>query len=296
MKHDMACRVCGGRLGWGVLLTIKKPDRFERFVGIPEKGYTRRWVECGMCGAAIDLHDPRYRGKLKKLGTAYSTVDFASSSIADKFKKVMAMPPEKSDNAQRALRIHTFMNDWMQRYFPHAAGKLLKVVDIGAGTGVFLSRFLEKAQSSLRWKGIAVESDPLACKHLLSLKRFRVVEETFPGKTSFRNIALCTLNKVVEHVRNPLPFLQKIQRMLSPKFGILYIELPDKMTIDHRPPTDNILGALHHHLYDSKSIVVLLERSGFVPFQVMRFFEPSGKITIAAFATLQLVINALAKG
>ena len=55
------------------------------------------------------------------------------------------------------------------------------------------------------------------------------------------------------------------------------------------------MGALHHHLYNPRSITVLLENSGFVPIQVMRFFEPSGKITVAAFATLPTVASSLAR-
>lgn len=204
----------------------------------------------------------------------------------------MSLPEEKSDNAQRVLRIHAFMNDWLKQYFAKSRAAF-RVLDIGAGLGVFLARFLEKAAHP--WIATAAESDPLACSHLRSLKRFRVIQETFPGKKKLGKFDLCTLNKVVEHVSRPVEFLKKTKLALSQQKGILYLELPDKLTIDYRPPTDNILGALHHHLYDPKSITVLLEKSGFSPIQVMRFFEPSGKITVAAFATLPEVENALAK-
>lgn len=282
------CAICGGIIK-KILLTITRPDRFESFVGISEKGYRRYWAECCECGGATDIHDPRTLRKLLAVETSYYAVDFKNSSLAEKYKKVMSLPPEKSDNAQRVFRIHAFYEEWLRYFSPHA----LTVCDIGAGLGVFLAKFLNEAKRL--WSAFAIESDPLACKHLSSLKRFRVVEEAFPGKTPLPHFNLVTLNKVVEHIRKPIPFVKKVRALLSKEQGILYIELPEKMTIVRRPSTDNILGALHHHLYDPKSIIVLLERAGFVPIQVMRFFEPSGKITVAAFATLQSVINALAK-
>lgn len=289
MKENRKCAICGASFG-KILLTIRRPDRFERAAGVPEVRYRRWWRECSGCGAATDIHDAAHRKLLKELETAYYAVDFASSSLAGKYKKVMALPAKKSDNAQRVLRIHAFMEDWLKRYFPQGKGPF-RVLDIGAGLGVFLARFLEGARAD--WEATAVESDPLACRHLASLKKFRVVEETFPGRTQLKDFDLVTLNKVVEHIKNPVSFLKKIRAALSPRRGILYIELPDKLTIGRRPPTDNILGALHHHLYDLRSIEALLKNSGFFTIQAMRFFEPSGKITVAAFAALPKAVEGL---
>lgn len=287
-EKNRKCTICGGTLHKN-LLTIRKPDRFERHVGILQKGYRRYWRECNQCGGATDVYDLRTEKKLRALETAYYAVDFKNSSIPEKYKKIMSLPPEKSDNTQRVRRIHTFFNEWLH-YFP-SHNPTLTVCDIGAGLGVFLTKFLNEAKGI--WKAFAIESDPLACEHLRSLKRFKVIQEIFPGKTSLRNFDLCTLNKVVEHIKKPVPFLKKVHKVLSLKTGILYLELPDKLTIFHRPKTDNILGALHHNLYDPKSIIVLLEESGFVPISVMRFLEPSGKITVAAFATLPGTIKRL---
>lgn len=276
------CPICGAKLG-KVLLTIKNPDRFESFAGIASAGYKRKWVECAGCCAAIDVRNYK-NDKLKVLETAYYEVDFKKSSIAEKYKKIMALPPEKSDNAQRVIRMHDFMNSWLKQA-AGAVSKRFKVVDIGAGTGVFLARFLETGADS-EWDGTAVESDPLACKHLRSLNKFEVKEGIFPGKFKLKDFDLCALNKVVEHVEKPVPFLKKIKTVLNSQNGILYIEVPDKLTIKYRPPEDNILGALHHHLYDPSSLIYLLNLAGFVPLQIMRYVEPSGKISVAAFATL----------
>lgn len=279
------CPICNSSFN-KVLLSIKIPDRFESFAGITSVGYKRYWIECSNCGVAVNIRGYT-SAKLKELETAYYEVDFKNSSIAEKYKKVMALPSEKSDNAQRVLRIHNFANEWFKNTRANS-----KVLDIGAGTGVFLARFL-KQHSTVSWQGTAVESDPLACKHLRSLKLFKVIEGVFPSKFNLKKFDLCALNKIVEHIKNPVSFLKNVRKTLNPKRGILYIEVPDKMTIDFRPPTDNILGALHHHLYDLKSLALLLEKSGFVPLQVLRFFEPSGKISVAAFATSWSAIRSI---
>jgi hypothetical protein len=111
---------------------------------------------------------------------------------------------------------------------------------------------------------------------------------------ALRDYDLCTLNKIVEHVTAPASLLRDVCAALRDPGGVLYVEVPDKLTIGHRPPEDNILGALHCHLYDFRSLTALLERVGLVPLQVARLFEPSGKISVAAFATLPSTATSMA--
>lgn len=280
------CAICGGALEREVL-RITQPDRFECHVGIAKQGYTRSWVECSSCGAATNVQSPENRARLDALAADYYEVDFANGSIADKFAKVMELPLERSDNAQRVARIHAFMNEWLPNVSSTAS-----VLDIGAGTGVFLSRFLEQARGG-RWSAKAVEPDPVAAAHLRGLGRFQVAEALFSSNLGLVDFDLVTLNKVVEHLPNPVALVAGAASALRSPFGVLYVELPDKLTVFHRPASDNILGALHFHLYDPVSVGVLLSRAGLVTLRIERLFEPSGKITIAAFATLGLAVDKL---
>lgn len=283
------CFICGNVLKKN-LLTIKEPDRFEQYVGIPKNGYRRCWISCSNCGVAVNVRQYKDK-KMKALETAYYAVDFQNSSIAEKYKKVMSLPPEKSDNAQRVARIHSFVNDWFKSH-SDLGRKNFRVLDIGAGTGVFLAKFLQQSLK-FKWQGVAVESDPIAFQHLESLKLFKVIQGEFPVSSSLEDFDLCTLNKIVEHIENPVDFLKKAAGVLNKNRGVLYIEVPDKMTIDYRPSNDNILGALHYHLYDPRSLAFLLHKAGFVPLQIMRLFEPSGKISVIAFAVLPEAIDKL---
>jgi hypothetical protein len=281
------CAICGGALE-RELLRISFPDRFERHVGIAVEGYSRSWMECVSCGAATNVHMPVNRGRLDALAAGYYEVDFAGSSIGEKYAKVMALPARLSDNAQRVERIHAFMDRWLP-----PAGRPATVVDIGAGTGVFLSRFLESA-SGRPWRGHAIEPDAAAARHLRSLARFTVTEGLFSRELGLSGVQLITLNKVLEHVPDPVALLREAVSALD-ESGIIYVELPDKLTVHHRPPTDNILGALHCHLYDPVSIAVVLGRAGLAPLRVERLFEPSGKISVAAFAAAGIGIRRLAE-
>ena len=60
--------------------------------------------------------------------------------------------------------------------------------------------------------------------------------------------------------------------------------MPAKETVAYRSPNDNILGPLHRHLYDMESLSKAIAQAGLAIMEMVRLFEPSGKISIAAFA------------
>ena len=281
MPADATCAICGAPLG-EVRLVIRTPDRFERSVGVEEVGYERSWVACTCCDAVTDRLPPRSVERLRELATSYYEADLASDAIADKFARVMSLPPGASDNAQRVERVRDFLRGWRRERVP---GRPLRVLDIGAGTGVFLARFAERSTAEGdAVDAVALEPDPIAFEHLRSLGVARVIPAIFSGQPDLVGFDLCTLNKVVEHVSDPLRLLRDVAGALDPRDGLAYVEVPDRLTLEHRPPGDNILGALHHHLYGPVSLALLVERAGLATLRVDRFVEPSGKITVAAFA------------
>ncbi len=279
------CPLCGGTLGES-LLSISVPDRFEKAVGVSENDYLRLWRDCPGCGAAVDCPPAESVERLGTLGARYYDVDFAGGTLRSKFDRVMNLPPQLSDNAGRVTRVKNFLAAFRRQLSFHAPPRVL---DIGAGLGVFLAAFLDGA-----WEGIAVEPDPLAVKHLHSLGRLHVVEGLFTGESQLGEFDLITLNKVVEHLRDPSSLLADVRSALLPVGGILYIEVPDRETIGRRPSTDNILGVLHWHLHSPQSLSALLKRAGLFPLSVERVFEPSGKISVCAFASNLTTLDVLA--
>lgn len=288
------CAICRGELG-ARLLIHDCPDRFERHVGITEDGYRREWVQCNSCGAATNKQDPENARRLETLAADYYEVDFAGSSIGEKYKKVMSLLPRQSDNAgrvDRVLEMVASVSEWL----PQEGDKARRVLDIGAGTGVFLSRFLQiAAENGKSWSGVAVEPDPNAATHLTCLGQFDVIRGLYQGQANLRGFDLVTLNKVVEHIPSPVEFLRSVTQAIEPRRGVLYVEVPDVLTIGRRPATDNILGALHHHLYTPRSLEILLRRAGLEVLEIGRVFEPSGKITVFGFGGATAVIDIMAR-
>lgn len=272
------CRCCGGLLN-RLLLKHMSPDRFEIACGVGARGYERLWMECDECGAATNILNDDCLKKLNSLSDSYYEVDYQGADISSKYDWVMSLPENNSDNAGRARRVDALFNNWISVKDATTGARIL---DIGAGTGVFLSRFL--SISDVTWDAVAVEPDPNAAKHLRALNKFFVEEGFFTGAEQFGLFDLITLNKVLEHVIEPLDLLRCSAAALKSKSGALYVEVPDVKTIDYKPPTDNILGALHRHLYTPKSLEMMFEKVGLVTVQAARVIDPSGKITVYGFA------------
>lgn len=281
---ESTCALCLGSLG-ELLLEIRVPDRFERHVEIPAEGYLRSWVGCNRCGGATNRLPRLSEDRLAALAAGYYEVDFAGSSIGEKFAKVMAMPRSRSDNFRRVERVLSFVDAWDIASERRTAGLPLRVMDIGAGTGVFLAKLGELASArDVQIDAVAVEPDPDAARHLRSLDRFQVIEGLYTTDIATRDRDLVSLNKVLEHLVDPVTLLSDAAQALAEPGGVLYVEVPDVMTIGRRPSSDNILGPLHRHLYTPASMQMLADRAGLALLQTNRVFEPSGKISIGAFA------------
>lgn len=276
------CAICKGRAG-SEILRILLPDRFEESIGVGANGYQRSWVECASCGAATNELPRSSAEKLSVLRSAYYEVDFANSNIGEKYSRVMALPVEKSDNAGRVARVVDFARRWF------SPGIMPRVLDIGAGTGVFLSHLIDETSGA--WSCLGLEPDPHAVSHLRQLGKFEVLEAMYQGQPELKNFDLITLNKVLEHISTPVPFLQMVAGSMRRSESLIYIEVPDKLTTRLRPPEDNILGALHCHLYDPMSLGHLAHAAGIEIVRIDRILEPSGKLTVYAFGALPEVLK-----
>jgi hypothetical protein len=282
--QNKCCPICGGLLAL-CLLEISKPDRFELNAGVEEAGYKRRWMECSKCGAAINSHPDGVVEKLATIASGYYEVDLKTSSVSQKYHQVMSLPSASSDNALRVKRIGKFVTDWQEQM--GLSQQCLRVLDIGAGTGVFLSKFMsEEAKLSRVWRGLAFEPDQMAAAHLRALEMFEVRHGLYTQNSDIRDVDLCTLNKVVEHLVDPIDLIRQASTSLAATSGVLYVEVPAKETIFCRPSYDNILGALHHQLYDLCSLDRALRAAGMVVMRLERIYEPSGKISIVGFAVM----------
>jgi len=278
---QIECPLCGPTAGETVL-EINRPDRFERAARISEKDYQREWIACAGCGLLIDCYDRKDISYL--YDDQYYSAEIEKESVSERFSRILALPPENSDNHYRVKRILSYLADFYSTYgnvIPVDLNK--RILDIGSGTGIFLYRFLENVPD---WNASAVEPNHYACEHLRALEKFKVIENYFSKSVVEESQELITLNKVLEHIQDPVELLRNVKECLS-KYGLIYVEVPDKKTAQYRESNDNILGSLHFYLFDPATLCLLFKKAGLVTLTVQRYIEPSGKITVSGFAVTQ---------
>ena len=115
--------------------------------------------------------------------------------------------------------------------------------------------------------------------------KLNVSRATLENNKSKKKYDIISLNKVIEHVKDPILFLKKINKMLK-KDGYIYIEVPDA---DSASQTKNgkhreEFYVDHLHVFSLKSLAKCTKYANFKLLKINKIFEPSGKFTIYAFA------------
>ena len=269
------------------LLTIDKPDRFEEYMGVDVKNYERIWSECEHCGVAVNNMNSNSLEAIRKIGTGYSEADnlHTVEQIEQRYNKIISLSPNNSDNVHRVKRVLNFFRDW------YTKSKEIHLIDIGSGTGVFLSELHNKADE-YTLHSTALDTDPLMAKHLKSLNQFKVVEDLFPYKNMRNNFDFIALNKVLEHIEKPHSLLNTISDHLNKDRGLFYLEVPCITNVWLKPKDDNSLGSIHFNLYSLYGLNKLLKEADLMVLENKRIIEPSGKVTICAFACHRTSFNA----
>jgi hypothetical protein len=202
-----------------------------------------------------------------------------SEGMRKTFERIIALPPEASDNHGRVQFInkvaaHRF-RDGDENHAP--AGK--KLLDIGAGLGVF-----PHAMSMCKWNCTAIDPDQRAANHITEVANVEALAGEFQDFTTDQlgTFDVITFNKVLEHVTSPHTLLTHSRNFLSIN-GFVYVELPDVAAADDGPGREEFFVD-HHHVFSAQSIIGLIERSGFRLIKLDRLQEPSSKYTLRAIA------------
>jgi len=191
--------------------------------------------------------------------------------VAATFDRIVSLPPEKSDNAARIARIRAFAAAHLR------SNVRPSVLDIGAGLGVF-----PHAVKQVGWECKAVDPDPRAAQHLRTRVGVEAVCGDFMRLENLGQFSVVTLNKVLEHVAEPVDMLRRVHSVLG-HGGFVYVELPDGEMAARVSSTREELFIEHLHIFSFASTVMLAERAAFWPTCVERVQEPSSKFTLRAF-------------
>ena len=248
------------------------PPVGETAFDLGEQVYHRSYDRCNLCEHWFGHHT-------LDLSSLY-TQDYVDATyggmagMAKRLAKILALPPERSDNAGRVAYIHAFVT----QHFPDSCQRQ-RLLDVGAGIGVFPA-----AMKSSGWQVIGVEPDPRTARHLqknVGIQALSVDLSTLlPEQIGLFD--LITFNKVLEHVEDPIALLSHARCLLKPQ-GYCYVELPDVLAAIEGPRREEFFIE-HHHVFSPVSLAMTIERAGLSTRVLERLREPSGKFTLRAFA------------
>ena len=269
INPKIGCR-CDGQLKVERICFKERP-KGETDFGIAPDEYLRFYDQCLVCQHWFARHDldisNLYSGEYVEAtyGTNLNTV----------FDKIINLDPSKSDNANRALRVHNFSNSWNKSRLK------LTNLDIGSGTGVF-----SYAMKDLGWICTAIDPDPIACEHIKSRLGIQTICGDFLSLSlnMIGKFDVISFNKVLEHIENPIEMLSVANELMN-QDGLIYIEVPDGDSAFQADPAHEEFFIEHHHAFSLSSLALMVERSGLKCLEIKRIVDPSGKFTLYCFAT-----------
>jgi 2-polyprenyl-3-methyl-5-hydroxy-6-metoxy-1,4-benzoquinol methylase len=195
--------------------------------------------------------------------------------MAETFEKIIRLPKEKSDNQGRFSAVRDFASRWFScEYRP-------RLLDVGAGLGVF--PYVVKQAG---WPCFAIDPDSRAVAHLQQRVGIQALCGDFINLPPSGLFDIVTLNKVLEHVPDPIAMLRRARNWLAPQ-GFVYVEVPDGEVAFLEGPNREEFTIEHLHVFSLRSLAILASRSGFMVQSLLRIYEPSTKYTLRAFLSLQ---------
>lgn len=270
MLANKACFVCSEKNRLELISIITHKPQLETDFGIKEDQYYREISLCKNCGTYNNFHNYDF----KKLYEGVYNDRTYNKNICSNYDKIMNLPYEKSDNKQRVERIVNFSK---------SKGYDLKntnVLDVGSGLCVFLAEFMKHGI-----KGFCIDPDPIPIQH--ARNNVKVTEAflgSFEDYNSDYSFDVITLNKVLEHIINPIFWLKKAKKYIK-KGGFIYIELPDgKNALNNGKLTNREEFYIEHFtIFSIESIEYIANQLGFKIETMESIHEPSNKYTIFAF-------------
>lgn len=269
----MNCFVCNGAVE--ETFVYNGPDPYRKVLN-----QDRRWFKCKNCGAL--------NGEIVPDIERFYAEDYYDLQLADlkgmrqQFERIMNLPPENSDNIKRVSRVKSQLEEWQSKL----ATKLTlppRLLDIGSGFGVFPVKFKETENS--QWEITVVEPGSIACQFLNELG-FTTIEGCFGDVEIDGTFDLVTLNRVLEHVHEPVSLLLKVKEVMNEN-SFLYLEVPDAQTLEVNGPDDDQFASTHYVVYRPESIMHALSTAGFDCLTLQGDQEPSGKLTLWSFARIK---------
>jgi 2-polyprenyl-3-methyl-5-hydroxy-6-metoxy-1,4-benzoquinol methylase len=248
------------------------PPLETRFPFTQNRNYRRELRRCNACRHYLEWFDADQQALYS--GEYVTALYQDSAGIKRAFDRINSLPPEKSDNIGRVRYVNSFARSDRQR----GANASLRLLDVGAGLGVFPFRMKEAG-----WQCVALDTDERLVAHYREIIGIDGIVGDVTKLNGIGEFDLITFNKVLEHVSDPVAMLASVARLLKPG-GLVYVELPDGEAAESegKGREEYLLG--HIHVFSFASYALLIAKAGFALAACERLREPSTKFTLRGFA------------
>ena len=205
--------------------------------------------------------------------------------FCDKCKMVMRYPVLNNDeinqyyssgynltqyhnNLEKTFQVMMLIGEYRLNFISDVYGSIpSNYFEVGVGAGSLIYLFKEKGANV-----IGLDPDRIAAKWLIEKKGIKIHNMLFEDFTVSKEFALLkkkcdiiSLCHVLEHVPKPVEFLKNIRKLINPKTGMLYIEVPNV----YKPYScgtrwrDYYCDPGHLYYYSSLTLKFILRESGF---------------------------------
>ena len=264
------CLLCGS-YNTSFKFTFDGVDIYLNKLGITD--FKLHWYECADCGVYFSEQYENIE-KVYEDETLYDAA-YDKNEIKIRYEKIINLPEASSDNAQRVKRCKEYHQRFCELF--GIQKNSYEVLDVGAGMGVFVSKFRDS-----KYNCSALELNKVATAHIKNAIPNTVVYQDYTQNLNFKNaFDLIVLNRVLEHIETPIAVLSDVHTALKQN-GMLYLELPDSFSFYLDGSSNEAFSSGHYMVYNDSSIMYMFKKASFRLMKLERLKEPSGKYTIYA--------------
>jgi 2-polyprenyl-3-methyl-5-hydroxy-6-metoxy-1,4-benzoquinol methylase len=238
------CFLCGSNK-YSTLDTQDFNDEYLALIDNKYNSVQRKIVKCVDCD--LIYRDPQLDGEdLKVLYEKFRDYSVRNESADQYFERITSLSKAESENEAKI--------DWMKINCKlEGEGAIL---DIGCGGGVFLHTF---GTHYPNWRLHGVEPTVFFAEMAKRRVSKNIVAGQYKSNEFGIKFDLISINQVLEHVEEPIQFLQSVKKDLK-EGGQLYIEVPSISDFENLPREHDRFLMQHLWIFSKKTFTETLTK------------------------------------